>query len=451
MQQYTEKELTIFMAGATPYSDNRGVSAIFRGTIELLQNLQSRKLKMYVWHTFPESTQRYLNSAATTHLIFSSNVKIIPKKNSYESVEKHAILGHVFKLCFLICAMCYVRLFRLLRLKISPKLEILSELLSSDFIVELNFGDIFTDFYYGRIMWFLNVLRLFLLNLSKKPVYMFPQSIGPFKSVFSRAIARIMLKKAKMVAVREFHSLECVLNLGVNKDNVYFAPDTSYWMPIISATDASKLLQEVGINKSDSNKKLVGIILSGNSLTKRKNIVPLQTIAKTVDHLIDKLGVEVVFIPHVTSVSPSFDTRALSLLTQEMLKNKDHTVVLTKEYTVEELWGIIGLCDIVISTLTHPVMSSLRQCIPVIALGYSHKTLGIMKLFHMDKYLLTYDDFSASNLIELAKEVIENSDAIKQHSRNKRSFLEESMNKFKQVFYELLKSYQLKNGGAAML
>jgi len=434
--------LKVFVGGTTPYADNRGNAAIFSGIIALLNQFKGYTFKINVWHSYPESLRRHIKSAATTCSVLQnddSNVDVNIIYHKLPRTPHQAYIMYSIKLLFSIVCITLLRLLRVVHFRPIPRIKIVQELLSSDFIIELNFGDTFTDTHYGKIIWFFNVLRMTLELFSRKPFYLFPQSIGPFKSIFSRAIARIILKDTKLVAVRESYSLKNVILLGVNENKVHFIPDMSFWSPIISNTDATKLLKNANIDKNDSSRKLVGLMLSVNFLTKRKTAMPLQTVANTIDRLIDELGVDVILVPHGTALDNfSFDSRALSIRTQKMLKNRDHAVVLTNEYTVEELWGIIGMCDIVISTLTHPVMSSLRQGVPVIALSYSHKTQGIMQLFQMEKYLLKYDDFSDTALVEITKEMLNDFSEIKQHLTSHLSFINEYMTGFQQMLHGLL-------------
>lgn len=435
-----DKLLKLFLAGTTPYSDNRGNAAIFGGILEFISKFKGYSVRVTAWHTYPESNLRLIKSAATTDSNFGKaskqlNVNIVPYSSPESPIQ--AFMVNTAKLFGSILSVLLIRTLRFFHLEPARKPIVVDELMSADAIIELTFGDTFTDTYYGRILWFYNSLRLTLEYLSKKPVYFFPQSIGPFKSVFGRAFARIVLNNSKMVALRENYSIQNVVNLGVENSKIHFIPDMSFWLPIAPSTDALKILQENGVYKS-SSRKLVGILLSANILTRRKTKMSLKTAAKAIDCLIESLDADIVFIPHGTSIGPHFDTCKFSLLIHKMLKNKNKAIVLTKDYTVEELWGVIGQCDITISTLTHPVMSSLRQGIPVIALSYSHKTLGIMKLFGMERYVLSYDDFGDDKLIVAAKELLRNSEAIKVYLQNKRAFIKKSTDKFQEMFQELL-------------
>lgn len=421
------KVLTVFIAGTTPYADNRGNSAIFRGILEFLGHLHGYKLEVYVWHTFPESMSRYYKRIATTNSTSNKNihVEIIPRKIPSKPLRAYII--YAFKLPIFIFAMMFLRSLRLLPSKFSIGVEVLNEILASDFIIELNFGDTFTDVTYGKIVWLSNVLRMALLLLSKKPLYMFPQSIGPIKSPFNRAVARIMLNRAKIVAVREPYSLANAINMGIRKDRLKLVPDMSFLTPAISDNEALRILGEESC--IECNKMLIGILLSPKLLTWGTSS---REIAYVIDRLIEQFNATVLFIPHGTSVHAGFDCRMFCLQVRNMLKNKERTIILTKEHTVEELWGVIRLCDIIISTLGHPVIASLKLGVPVIALSYSHKTPGIMKLFNMERFALKYDEFNkVSGMVGM---LLEDINLLKRKLIKQVTSIEEMIARFRQEF-----------------
>lgn len=407
------KVLKIFISGATPYANNRGVAAIFAGTLKFLERaFPNHRLKVYVWHTYPESSERYHKKIITSKFA-SKNVEIetIPDVGTYFRI-KYIYAGiYIFKLLLLTLI---TAIFSTLNLpKRVPKIDVLRKLFDSDLIIELNFGDFFTDMYYGSVGGLINVMRLFLLTSSGKRMYMFPQSIGPFKHILTKVLSHVIMSKAKLICIRELDSLEHISSGGVNKAKIKFIPDMSFFIHPISQIEAMELLKREGLNYKYT-KKNIGVIL--NSLTirlmkKHERRIFLHELASALDCLSERHNASIIFIPHVTSiVADQFDCRKLSIFVRSTLKNRDCSIVLVKEYSVEELWGIVGSCDVIISMLTHPVIAALKAGIPVVAIGYSHKTLGIMKLFNMDRYVLDFRHFDADNLIKIVDDLLRNHD-----------------------------------------
>lgn len=437
MEHVKGKVLRIFIGGTTPYADNRGVAAIFRGTLELLCGTFSEyELRIYVWHTFPESIQRYCKNITTTRLAFNSNVKVQVISLKAPWWFKNRVIGTALELFHLFLAMILIRILMVFGVNLSPRIEILDKILASDFVVELNFGDVLTDTFYGRTVWLFNILRVGILRLSKKPLYMLPQSIGPFKFMINKALARIVLNGARLVAVREQYSLDCAMKLGIDKSKVRLVPDISFLVPLIPADKAAEILNSEGFSRK-CNRPLIGILLSSLVLTftdMRKRVF-LRQLVNTIDRLIEEFNADVVFIPHVTSCDAGyFDCLRFSSLIKKMLRNKDHAIVLTKEYTVEELWGIIGLCDVIISMLTHPVIASLKLCIPTVAISYSHKTRGVMNLFGVEKYVLCYDDFDSNKIVKIVNELIKNGNNVKQQLKQRVYIFNTLLSCFRQEF-----------------
>lgn len=401
----------IFISGITPYADNRGIAAILSGTLEFLNVLHNQEKEIYVWHTFPGSDQRRYLNKPTSNLTCRYKVKVIP-----DLAKAHGrffgYLLHVFNLFYLFLVVLLLRILRIFHMDVIPKTPVLNELFTSDIVIELNFGDVLTDELYGSIVWCTTVLRLIILKLSGKKIYMFPQSYGPFKSIIHKALARILLRSVEILAVREPYSSTYIMNLDIDNDKIKFVPDMSFLVPVASKEEALKILYKEGLKKRKEG-PIVGITLNTSFfspylLNSPEQDVFLRELINTVDCLIEECNATVIFIPHYTLTRSGFDCRALSLLVRTRLKNKDRSIVLKNEYTVEELWAIIGLCNATLSFMTHPVIASLKLGVPVVAVGYAHKTWGIMKLFGIEKYIIHRREFKSSNIIKILEDALVN-------------------------------------------
>jgi polysaccharide pyruvyl transferase WcaK-like protein len=354
-----------------------------------------------------------------------------------DSPEIVDILVVIIRLASLLLIMIFLRLLSRLHINLAPRISVINEILAADIIVELNFGDILTDAHYARTLWIFNILRLAVLGLSKKPLYMFPQSIGPFKSMINRTLARIILNHARIVAIRDKYSMVQFMNLGIRKDKIRFVPDTSFFSPMVSRSEASKILRDEGFIE-EYNRAMVGIVVSPKFFDFRdfhRTAVTLRRFVNAVDSLVKEFHAKVIFIPHDTSVHEnSLDCRQLSFLIKRMLKNEDYATVLTKEYTVEELWGIIGLCDVIISMMTHPIIASLRAGVPSVAIAYSHKTLGVIEPFGVGEYVFDLETFLMNKGVKAVSELLKQGDAIGQRLKMRVQSAEAILAKFQQEF-----------------
>lgn len=69
------------------------------------------------------------------------------------------------------------------------------------------------------------------------------------------------------------------------------------------------------------------------------------------------------------------------------VRQDDRVVSIKGIYTVEELKGIIGRCDLFIGTFMHANIAAISMSVPTIAIAHSQKTWGIMKMVGLEEYV----------------------------------------------------------------
>ena len=126
----------------------------------------------------------------------------------------------------------------------------------------------------------------------------------------------------------------------------------------------------------------------------------LEVIVKTIEYLISNMNATVVLLPQTISYTRD-DDRVLSNGIASRVKNKANIRVLTKDYTPEELKGIIGQMDLVIGTRMHSNIFALSMGIPAIAIAYQKKTVGIMHMLGMNEYVLDMANLRFDEMVHL--------------------------------------------------
>ena len=302
----------IFITGTTTYADNRGVSAMASSTVKILRKYIPN-VEIRIWHTFPES---YTRSFPTT---YETNAKIIKDNNAYE---------HILKLPLRLFRCVLWRSLRKMGFNINILMneKVLREYTTTDLIINLNFGDVFTD-NYGKVTSFSIFCQNLLNVFSGKPVVFFPQSIGTFNTRLTKALAKFILNRSKLIMVREKITSRYLQDIGVNERLIYLVPDTAF---LLEAASDEKV-EEILIDKSLTNdliKKEVIIGISVNpsiahfSKASERQELYVDTISRLVDYLVEKMNAIIIFVPNVT-FDKGFDTRALGNLIREKTKYKD--------------------------------------------------------------------------------------------------------------------------------
>lgn len=402
----------ITITGTNPFSSNKGISAMCMATIHILLegNLQH---KITVINSQPEKD--CFGSLFNTKYRNNKDIEII---HLYDNKLGHTKGAPLFveiarlHLCILyrIMSVLYVDITNMLY-----RDKLLQKYLQSDVIIQVNWGDDFTDTYgYDRsLSWIRNYLVPILLN---KTTVFFPQTIGPFNNMLTHLVAKFILNHAKILVVREQISGDLIRKMGVEDKKIFIIPDTAMVLEPIILEDAKKILKNENI---PNTKKVIGITLrdlfTPNCVDKVTFEKYIYYTSKLVDYMINKYNVSIVLIPHEGMNRKTIlkdDSITLEIL--KTIKNKEYVYwIHQREYTVEELKGIIGRCDLFIGAYMHANIGALSMCVPTIGLSYSHKFQGIFDMLGQEKYVLNLKDLTYEDLISKVDDAWTNREKIR--------------------------------------
>lgn len=286
----------------------------------------------------------------------------------------------------------------------------------SDIIIDLS-GDTLTEDY-GPHVTYSHFLPILLGLAFGKPVFVCAQSIGPFK--LTTEFAKYVLNKTSAITAREEITYNYLKKLGVKKSILSRTADMAFLLEPVSEKRARSILKDEGI-KFNSDRKILGVTVSelvekrynANSPKRADDFV--SDMAKMLDKLIQHNNVEVIFIGHVTGPSEIKDDR---LIAQRVKSAMDHgsskfAHVLFGNYRPDELKGIISLCDAMLGSRMHSNIGALSTHTPTIAIGYSHKTEGIMSSLGLQDYTFSIDTLDTSELSKAVNRALRDSTQIK--------------------------------------
>jgi colanic acid/amylovoran biosynthesis protein len=234
-----------------------------------------------------------------------------------------------------------------------------------------------------------------------KPLYLFPQSIGPFYRKRDERLVRWILNHARIVMVREPISMKEIARIGVNNPQCYLVPDPAFAFPSAPIEEAVKRLYALGID-IEADRPLLGITainwgmhIGDQKIQSRYE----EALATTIRYYLDTFGGKVVVFSHVCSKVLANDDRIPSKRIVERL-GMDHRIVIVAEpLSPDLLKAMYGLMDIFIGTRMHSNIFALSQGVPVIAIAYFHKTWGIMQMLGLEKWVIDIEAITPENLI----------------------------------------------------
>lgn len=332
---------------------------------------------------------------------------------------------------------------------------------NADLIVHLGM-DLYSDDF-GILTIIEHSKDLLQATLLGKNVVLWAESIGPFNGFISKAVARFTLSRINLITVREEISKSYLESLKLKNVPIYVTMDPAFVMGSVSKKEADTILNNNGL--SSDLRPLVGMCFSltylAGGVDKKKKIALLKIISKTlqfflpeklfiyllklgknsktysterieytkdmakvVDHLVEEFNATILLIPHIQH--PLIGEKTIHEMIFNYSMHKDNVKLISKDYTAQEIKGIIGQCDLFIGGRMHSDIAALSQCVPTIGLSYSYKFQGIMKLLNLSNYVCT--DIKSKDIIAKVHSIWNLRDEIKEELSSKNKLIVEKAN-----------------------
>lgn len=277
-------------------------------------------------------------------------------------------------------------------------------ILSADLVV-CTPGGYFFSYGRGRAL-LITMYSMVLAILAGKPLYLFPQSIGPFRYKRERFFAHWILNRARLVMVREFTSFQYLQNCNINPKKCYLLPDMAFAFEPASKETAHSWLTDQVINPNHK-RPFLGITV----IDWEKQYPGFQNqgayeaaITSTVRYFIESLGGKVFFFPQSYGPSQAEDDRVpAQRIVQQLGDIRQSIVLVNTPLPPGLLKAVFGQMDVFIGTRMHSNIFALSMGIPVIAVGYLHKTRGIAQTVGIEDWVIEITDINGHQLIERLK------------------------------------------------
>ena len=284
---------------------------------------------------------------------------------------------------------------------------------------------------YSMYFW---VYHILLAKSMKKPIYVMPNSYGPFEGPFVKKIARFALNSCTLVTSRETYSQKMVKKeLDISIGNY---PDLAFYLPM-SELNKEEVFSKYNLN---TERKLVAITMRphrfAKSSTPEEDYKRFKSeMAKFVRWLYN-YGYMPVIIEHTLAVNSHENDGACIKDVIAMLDEKEYRVISDDSYNCYDLKCIYSYCDYIIGTRFHSVIFSLSSGIPGIAITYAgNKGQGIMHDIGLDEYTIGISDVRAEILKEkftlLIRNEVEAKNKIERYLVNARKLRSDLVSKIK--------------------
>ena len=371
-----KRHVRVCLLGLALEGGNRGVGALASGTISaLLQTFPEARVSLLDYGKKPVNYEvRCHDGHVEVELINLRFSRKFYLKNNVARLLLTALLLRLIPVSSLRTRM-------ILR---SPYLRAISEM---HLVASMAGGDSFSDIYGLPRLIYISLPQLLVIALGK-PLILLPQTVGPFRGIGGRWLARRILRHAKQIYTRDYESIKEVERLVDRPRNVEFAYDMGFALePFPPSANIRDHVERIVRGRG-----LVGLNISGllyRSSYRGTNKFGLKAdyrdvVRQLTSFLLDYLGLHVILIPHsfgLRQISESdnhaSDNYASKVICEQLGGHKRLTVIHGPLDQYEVKW-VIGQSDFFLGSRMHACIAAVSQCIPTVGLAYSRKFAGVL-------------------------------------------------------------------------
>lgn len=286
-------------------------------------------------------------------------------------------------------------------------------LINSDLVVSTAGGYLYSS---GRgIALLVSLYILYMVILAQKPLYFFPQSYGSFNHTWEKILFRFVLNKARIIMARDPISFNNLMTCKINSSKCLLVPDVAFSLEGKTQAEAKHWLESRGVKKN--TKLFMGMTVidwkAANPLFSNQDQYEKAIIA-AIKHFITNLNGIVIIFPQTLGPSKAEDDR---IVAQKIIQNIDrnHLYNITEPIQPELLQALFGEMDLFVGTRMHSNIFAMTRYVPVIPIGYQHKSLGIAKMLGLQEWVIDINSVNENILIEKINRACVNLDQIRNY------------------------------------
>lgn len=387
----SKAELTFCLLGASYDTANLGVAALASGTVNsVIHSFPGAKVFLLDYGRRPASYNVRCSGG-------TAQVELVNLRYSW----RIWLTNNIARLLLTALALRFVPL--KFREPLIARNPYLSRIQDAHIIASIAGGDSFSDIYgLGRLLYV--SLPQVLVIVLQKPLVLLPQTLGPFKSAFGKSIARWIIRRAKVICVRDREStadMQSIVGQQTSRFRSFY--DMAFAMESFSPSEVR--LQR--LKRLDACRPLVGLNVSGLLYMggySKDNMFHLradyrQLVLDIIRSFLE-LNAHVLLIPHVFGHDGESDTTGSAEI-YDKLKSvcRDQLHLLDGDYDQHEIKFVIGRCDFFLGSRMHACIGGLSQCVPSIGLAYSRKFQGVFRSIGMERLVVDMRDYDSEEIL----------------------------------------------------
>lgn len=245
-----------------------------------------------------------------------------------------------------------------------------------------------------------------------KPYILLPQSFGPFCPDGEQVkICKECLPAVPLMFARDAESRRHLAALlGRDVESIPLAPDIAFNFRPADRAEGRHWLASIGLGENgrsivclSPNMKVYERV-EGEGATNAYIAIMTRIASRFLDE-----GVDVLMMPHeVKPVTGAKDDRTLCELIRQAAASGGpgggRVVAVDQPLPAEQMKSMIGSCELLVGSRFHAIIAALQSRVPVVAIGWSHKYVELLREAGLERYVLGHREADAESVVATVEE-----------------------------------------------
>ncbi len=239
-----------------------------------------------------------------------------------------------------------------------------------------------------------------------KPYIFLPQAWGPFEKADIAGWTRKLCKNAALLFARDQESFNYLSSLfDKPSDDIRMAPDIVFRFQGAHPSVGASILRNLGYEFG--TRPLIGLVPNMRVYERTSDVGAdnkyVQLLVRIANYCIEKLGASVLLSPNEIKVPGKIgqDDRFLCGIIQSLINKNEYCFTIREYYPSEIIKSIVSHVDLLIASRFHSLVFALSSGIPVMALGWSHKYVELLRPFGLSDYVCSHDQLDQAAVVNM--------------------------------------------------
>ena len=294
----------------------------------------------------------------------------------------------------------------------------------------------------GRFGWPLPTIAFatWLAHLYKKPLYILPQSIGPFIRRWDRWLLVQSYKHARRIYLRDKVSMHLAREIGLPPSKVKYIPDPAFNYPPADSEHGLEVLLRYDYQEGTPALGLTILASMPSYLNQVTMDRYYKTLANVLLRMVAEKRAQIFIFRQVSGPIHQEDDGIGALRVLDLLGDRPPSIHFVDENLPPQvLKACYGKMDGFIASRLHSGIFSMSMYVPTLYIGYLTKTQGVLEAAGLDENLIELNQLSEYLLWERLQDLWSHRQA---YSEKLRTTIPHLISAIQNIDGEIAKDYE---------